>query len=371
MSTAVMTSSFTVKDLERGRPLTPETSGLSEDQLRVLKSLGYRTVERFYSGLSVSGRELCRLVDIKPEELGPLTSKLKGNTKAKLSTEVQEKLSLLPCATGLLYRSLRSRLGHNESPATNESHRFKAREVSSTLVGFEFCEKMPPIRDQGERGTCVAQSIVRCQELNEKLNSGNPNTTDLSAQFLYWHTKERDGDLEEGTTLYDAGETIVELGTCLERSWSYEVKGYDRNTDPQQRGAQPPSQLLIEAAGHRANEFDNVHPQDLDAIRNYLLESKAVAYGIDTFRSWMIAEETRLDGYITGQVGPFDPSFGGHAITLVGFGCDESVAGGGYFIFDNSWSETWGELNQFGKGRGILPYKYALLHGLEAVVLTA
>lgn len=55
---------------------------------------------------------------------------------------------------------------------------------------------------------------------------------------------------------------------------------------------------------------------------------------------------------------------GGHAMLLVGYEDDDSVAGGGYFIVRNSWGGDWGEA-----GYGKLPYAYAELFITSAATI--
>jgi hypothetical protein len=95
-----------------------------------------------------------------------------------------------------------------------------------------------------------------------------------------------------------------------------------------------------------------------------------VAYAIPVYRSWYYSPETRDTGYITMPLGSADVVTGGHAITLTGWGIDSDVPGGGYFIFDNSWSDGWAPKNQFGAGRGILPFKYAQQFAFEAWMIS-
>ena len=70
---------------------------------------------------------------------------------------------------------------------------------------------------------------------------------------------------------------------------------------------------------------------------------------------------------------------GGHAICLYGY-CDTPFKGkdyregGGYFIFRNSWGESWASNNndpelRIRKGYGVLPYEYVRLFGIDAVVV--
>jgi C1A family cysteine protease len=367
MMNAAISSKYQLK--HSGTEITAANAGLTEDQIRVLRSMGFLTVERLWEALAVSGREFCQMLRLKPSEVGNFAKQLKGAMKAPLQEERRAEFRKISMSTGLIVKNRNDRLLSKRPFETNESRNLRNKILEPSPEGYDLIEKFTsPIRDQGDRGTCAAHSVVRCLEFAEQLSSHNPNCVDLSSQFVYWHAKERDGENGEGTTLADCADVLYDVGTCLEQSFPYRKEPYDDALDPKQRGQKPPSGLMSEAAMHRASNYERFHPQDIDAIKSVLME-KPVAYGIDTYRSWKLSGATMSDVFITLPVGPFDPCEVGHAITLVGYGVDPSTAGGGFFIFDNSWGPEWGKDNQFGAGRGILPFKYAQLYGLEAVAL--
>src|SRR6185436_12334119 len=78
---------------------------------------------------------------------------------------------------------------------------------------------------------------------------------------------------------------------------------------------------------------------------------------------------TRRSGQITMPLAG-EAQVGGHAVCLVGFQDQASAPGGGYFILRNSWGTTWGSLNPYGAGYGIIPYKYISTLNWEAYTLT-
>ena len=71
-----------------------------------------------------------------------------------------------------------------------------------------------------------------------------------------------------------------------------------------------------------------------------------------------------------------DTYLGGHAVVLVGYrdnevedGEESHRPGGGYFLFRNSWGESWAPGNDYARGYGYLPYDYFRRFCLEAVVI--
>src|SRR5262245_8549530 len=84
-----------------------------------------------------------------------------------------------------------------------------------------------PIRDQRERDTCVAHSLVACREIRtfQDSTAWRAQWARLSEQFLYWGAKHRDGGLERPGTLLQAGcQALAEVGVCEADLWPYQLE---------------------------------------------------------------------------------------------------------------------------------------------------
>jgi C1A family cysteine protease len=288
-----------------------------------------------------------------------------------LSDNDKQNLAALPCALGFDIKNM---------PALACMSGDNAGSLAATGItipsldqpGYDFLHEMPAIRDQGDRGTCVAHAVTRCYEHLEFKTSGRPapNTLDYSEQFLYWNTKDIDGRLDvDGTWASFASTSLINLGICLEATAPYVGTVYPP-PDTADRGPKPSIQAYAEALGHRADQSRQIVPSDTDALKAVIASGLPVAYSFPVFRSWYRSLETRSTGFITMPIGQSDVVESGHCVTLTGWGMDDTVPGGGYFILDNSWSTDWGAQNQFGPGRGILPFKYAQTYGTEAYAVT-
>ncbi len=97
------------------------------------------------------------------------------------------------------------------------------RSVLPTLVNL--IDLMPPVRDQKDRGTCVAHA---CAAVREALLGPDASTTfDLSEQYLYWACKEKDNWAGEGTWIkvgMVGMEVLQAQGICPEPVWPYNPK---------------------------------------------------------------------------------------------------------------------------------------------------
>lgn len=353
---------------QKGDPI--EKLKIDARRLEVLKRLNITTVRRLREIYLADPRILAKFLRFTPKEIEDLSNAMLavGGLMTDAEREVLRKHEY---STGLLSASpLLLVDAEGEVPSTYENVILTGRDpVDPNLEGFDLIEHAPDIRHQGERGTCVAFSVVRCREISERILL-KQRSDDLSEQYAYWHMKEIDGLHGEGSSLEAGAKTIVDKGACLEANFKYQTKKYPASdNDHAQRGPRPEAHLDFEAQPHRAERFEKIHPKDVSALKSCIKASQPVAFGIPVYASWKFSAETQLDGIITLPLGAADPIRSGHAITLIGFGEDDSFPGGGYFIFDNSWGTGWAKENVFGPGRGLLPYLYVERHGLDAVVL--
>lgn len=370
MTAAVKTKSYTLN--LTGPDVQEATTGLPPHLTEALRNIGMHKVSLVLGSIEADPRAFAKFLGMKSPEMMAFNSRLAGLAGAiTLTTNEKETLLALPCALGFDIEGL---------PATSaiqgdNSASLAAAGISAaalTLPGFDFVDQMPPIRNQGERGTCVAHAVTRCFEQREFVASGKPapNNLNLSEQFLYWNTKDIDGHLQlEGTWVEFAADSLVNTGVSLEETCPYQPGRYP-SPDLAQRGPKPTPKAYTEALQHRADEARRIVASDVDAIKAVIAAGIPVAFAMPVFRSWYNSPETRATGFITLPIGQSDAIVGGHAIALTGWGLDPAVAGGGYFIFDNSWSTAWAPRNQFGAGRGILPFKYVQNYGSEAWAVT-
>lgn len=99
-----------------------------------------------------------------------------------------------------------------------------------------------PVRDQGDRSTCVAHAVVACAERH----FSHP---DLSEQFLYWAAKIHGGDLfpeEGGTWLRSAKNALTGIGLCEEVLWPYDRSLDAGNETHQISGTAPSASALAD-----------------------------------------------------------------------------------------------------------------------------
>lgn len=195
---------------------------------------------------------------------------------------------------------------------------------------------LPPVRDQGMRGTCLAFALTAAHEIARA--GGKQVREDLSEAALYWGCKQIDGDTGSGSEWTSAAAALERWGQPPEERWPY-------RGDPDAETAPPPAGALDTAICRHAR----LRPVDasVEEIKRQLQQGRAVALGLWLSRGFF----TPVRGHI-----PFDGSGDvldeGHAVLVVGYE-DGAAPGIGVLIIRNSWGAGWGD-----GGYGYLPYAY-------------
>ncbi len=208
-----------------------------------------------------------------------------------------------------------------------------------------------PVRDQGDRGTCVAFAATACREQLEC----PLGPRDLSEQYLYWAIKDRITDPwpgADGTLLDYAHQALGQEGLCEEPLWPYNPIPVVGN--PGQGGPGTPSAAAqADAAGNRVvpGRYRCGTPAGNAAeLLRWLVEAeRPVAISVPVFHDRLAAQSNNWVspvGWLYGRV--LDPpatsvANGGHAVCVTGFVPGSTEAFGGYFILRNSWGTTWGQ----------------------------
>ncbi|MEQ1633467.1 MAG: C1 family peptidase [Planctomycetota bacterium] len=202
------------------------------------------------------------------------------------------------------------------------------------------------VRDQGQRGTCVAFAMSAVRECRA------PALTRLSEQFAYWSAKTSALDQapqQDGTLLECVVDGLGSHGVCEASRWRYSpnVIAGDVTHGTPSRAA------IRDALGRQCAPWLLVHRQAQSGWATKLLSQlvktqRPVAITLPVFEdpttgnnNWNTAV-----GWSEGKV--FNPlpgtsvQHGGHAVCVTGFEPDPNEPVGGYFIVRNSWGAAWG-----------------------------
>jgi C1A family cysteine protease len=177
---------------------------------------------------------------------------------------------------------------------------------------------LPPVRDQGQRGTCLAFAVTAGHEASRP-GIGIPE--DLSEEALYWGCKRTDGNWTSGTSFASASTAITRWGQPLEADWPYDATRTDG--------------VAYRSVGRPGGKgwFTSALRQvgtDLSDVRALLDAGTPVALGLVVFDTFFHPDAAgRIDEPTAGS-----PPRGRHAVLAVGHQPAEVP-------IRNSWGSGW------------------------------
>ena len=111
-------------------------------------------------------------------------------------------------------------------------------------------------------------------------------------------------------------------------------------------------------------EGEGATPGDVERFAGHLDPGRPVVLGVLTFSEWDLPAVADTGEIILPL--PLSLPDGGHAICLVGYELRPNAAGGGVFLFRNSWSKSWAARSRYKAGYGTLFFEYVRQYTVEA-----
>lgn len=197
-------------------------------------------------------------------------------------------------------------------------------------------DRMPPVLDQGELGSCVSHAVCNALAF---LNIKSDKPIGFKSRiFNYYNSRVLEGTVNEdsGCEIRDAIKTSTNTGNCYETTWPYIISQFT---------LEPPPVTYSEALQHKLLLYQRVI-QNRSMIKGCIVAGYPIVIGIMCFNS---LGNPGVD--ITGDI-PMptrkDYPIGGHCVLLTGYN-DFTQR----YEIQNSWGVEWGN-----KGYGTLPYAY-------------
>ena len=180
--------------------------------------------------------------------------------------------------------------------------------VTATPNVLDLRPELQTVRNQGQQGSCAAQTAACCKEYQEKKDIGLNQY--MSPQFVYNLRVNKD---IEGMYGRDVMKILKTKGICREVDFSYG-----------ETTTEIPEDVLKIAENFKIQGYGRVYTQD--ALKKALYRNGPCYISFPCYNN----------GPKFWRKGIYDTSLGGHAVTVVGYTKDA-------FILRNSWGKNWGD----------------------------
>lgn len=197
---------------------------------------------------------------------------------------------------------------------------------------------MPAVYDQGQLGSCTANSIGAAVEY-DLMRQGLP-TFAPSRLFIYFNERSMEGTVSQdaGAAIRDGVKTINSIGVCPETEWPYDISKF---------ADQPPPQCYSDALRVKSVKYESVN-QDLESIKLVLTDGIPVVMGFTVYESFE-SQAVATTGIVP-MPNSSEECLGGHAVLISGANDSNSVFNGippQCFLVRNSWGNGWGASGYF------------------------
>jgi C1A family cysteine protease len=211
--------------------------------------------------------------------------------------------------------------------------------LTSLPPSMDLRDQCPPVYDQGQLGSCTANSIGGAIQFDQ-MKQNLPNQFIPSRLFIYYNERviEHTVESDSGAQIRDGIKSVNKQGVCPETEWPYDISKF---TD------KPGDQCYTDALAHRAVSYQRL-VQSLNQMKGCLASGYPFVFGFTVYESFETPEVAQ-SGHAP-MPGPNEQVLGGHAVMAVGY--DDA---NNWFIVRNSWGTGWGMQGYF-----TLPYAYLL-----------
>ena len=184
-------------------------------------------------------------------------------------------------------------------------------------VEVDLRHSLPPVRDQGDRPTCLACATSDAHSIAH----GCPP---LSAEFLLYQAIQlaKTGNLVDGILFEEAAEALAQKGQPAETEWPYPL-------------VQPDPWVVPTITKVWKGELEHSGDSAVSSIARLLKADTPVVLGLKLSAAFL---SPLSPPYI---ISPHGAGFGGHAVLAIGLGSGSAATQ--YFLIRNSWGDEWGD----------------------------
>jgi C1A family cysteine protease len=205
-----------------------------------------------------------------------------------------------------------------------------AKALSATV---SLRTKMPPVYDQGQLGSCTANSVGAILEFNE-LKQKEPDAATPSRLFIYYNERAMEGTVSQdsGAEIRDGIKSVAQLGAPPETDWPYTISKFAKK---------PPAKAYKDALKHKAIRYARVAQSQI-ALQSVLASGYPISFGFTVYESFE-SQPVAKSGIVPMPT-PNERTLGGHAVVAIGY---KQIRGQLYFECRNSWGTGWGDRGYF------------------------
>lgn len=209
---------------------------------------------------------------------------------------------------------------------------------------------MPPIRDQGEQGSCTGHMAYGMAAYVHHY-CGQETSAKLSPRFAYWNARVLEGSTKEdsGAEIRDAIKGVVKFGISTESLCPYNPKVWNKA---------PGAAAFKSATKEMFNDYARLPDSDYHAIKMAIAGDFPVGFGFSCYSN-LDDDRVTNQGILGMPTGKLD---GGHAVWICGYDDDMKIDDNtGAVLIQNSWGIKWGCQPEGYASRGFfwMPYAYA------------
>ena len=232
--------------------------------------------------------------------------------------------------TEVEYKAMPRRFGWRpDLPDRRDRYRLAPPRTGGLPERVDLTPLMPPIWEQGNLGSCVAQCMAASMMYLQR-KQGFP-VWQPSRLFLYYNARHL-----EGTELEDAGSSIRsgvraanKWGACYEVLWPYQIDRFN---------AHPPAGCYEIGENHQALRYERVG-QTTAELRHCLADGWPIVFGLAVYPSFSTFQVAQTGIVPTPGVDvEAEGEVEGHAMVLVGYDAPRDR-----YLARNHWSALWGQ----------------------------
>ena len=200
---------------------------------------------------------------------------------------------------------------------------------STTLIGKY---NMPPIYNQGDLGSCTANSLARLVEfyLMNKSQVADPKASLYmpSRLFIYYYERVIEGSInsDSGAQIRDGIKVLASQGVCDENKWPYDISQF---------ADKPSDEAIKEAHKFLAITYKRINNTNKGLLIAALDAGHPISFGFTVYESFE-SQTVAATGDVP-MPGPDEQILGGHAVVIVGYDATTDR-----FLVANSWGTDWG-----------------------------